>query len=67
MGTSQTRATIRYNEKAYDRLYIRVKKGEKEQIREIAEASGYSLNSFIVEAIFEKVERETSFKIRETL
>lgn len=33
MGTSETRAKVRYDLKAYDRVYIRVKKGQKEVLK----------------------------------
>lgn len=51
---SKTSAEVknRYNQKAYDRINYVVKKGEKEQIKQKAEALGYSsINSFISDAI----------------
>lgn len=51
---SKTSAEVknRYNQKAYDRINYIVKKGEKEQIKQKAEALGYSsINSFISDAI----------------
>ena len=49
---SKTSAEVknRYNQKAYDRINYVVKKGEKEQIKQKAEALGYS-SSFISDAI----------------
>lgn len=56
-GTAQTRATNKYNLKAYDRFSLMFKKGYKDELKAIAEKEGYSLNSFINEAIQEKIER----------
>lgn len=50
-------ANRRYNEKAYDRFSLTFKKGYKDELKAIAEKEGYSLNSFINEAIQEKIER----------
>lgn len=47
MGKPQTNATAKYNAKAYDRLAIRVKKGELEKLKKHAESKGYSLNAYI--------------------
>ena len=54
---AQKRASAKYNLKSYDRLEIRVKKGEKEVIENHAKVQGKSLNGFVNEAIKEKIER----------
>lgn len=54
---AQKRAVAKYNAKSYDRIEIKVKKGQKEKIKAHAESRGMSLNAFIVEAI-EKELRE---------
>lgn len=51
MGKTSTAAKARYNAKAYDRLAISVKKGQREQIKAYAERNGKSLNSYINELI----------------
>ena len=48
---AQKRATAKYNAKAYDRIEIKVKKGQKEVIQKHAEEQGKSLNSYIVDLI----------------
>lgn len=53
---ARIRANEKYNAKAYDRVYVRVKKGDKEKIEAAAEAAGKSLNAFIVDAVMDKVE-----------
>lgn len=57
MGTSATRANTRYKEKTYDRVYLQVKKGQKEALKEYAESVGMSVNSFVLSAIEEKIGR----------
>jgi len=49
----------RYNEKTYDRLQLVVPKGKKNVIKEFALSRSKSLNSFVNEAIDEKIERES--------
>lgn len=44
---SQNKATQRYQAKAYDRLPVRVYKGQAEQIKAFAESRGMSLNAYI--------------------
>lgn len=58
MPTARTRANRKYNEKAYDRISLTVKKGERDVLRTHAEEHGESLNGFINRAIRETVERD---------
>ena len=46
--------------KNYDRLEIRIKKGDKEKIQAVAEKS---INSFVTEAIKEKYKRDTGLDL----
>lgn len=48
---AQKKASRKYNEKNYDRLYITVGKGKKEIIRKKAESNGMSLNEYVVHLI----------------
>ena len=48
---SQKEATARYNRKAYDRINIIVKKGQRQIIKDFAAAQGKSLNRFICDLI----------------
>ena len=50
-------AVDRYNKKTYDQIRIRIRKEETDIIR--AAAKGRSMNAFILEAIREKIERES--------
>ena len=53
VSEARKRANAKYNQKAYDRIELKVKKGEKEKIREFAESQGESINAFINRAIAE--------------
>lgn len=48
---SQKEATARYNKKAYDRINVIVKKGQREVIKAFAASQGKSLNRFICDAV----------------
>jgi uncharacterized protein (DUF1778 family) len=59
MGGKTSAASInKYIAKAYDRINLTVPKGQKDIIQAYAEAKGQSVNSFINEAINEKMERD---------
>lgn len=51
MGKTSTASKNRYNEKAYDRLALVVKKGERDIIRAYAEKQGKSLNAYIYDLV----------------
>jgi uncharacterized protein (DUF1778 family) len=51
---AQKRATAKYNLKKYDRIYVRVLKGQKAEIEAMAAAEGKSLNQFIIDKIYGK-------------
>lgn len=48
---AQKEATARYNKKAYDRINVIVKKGQRQIIKDFAASQGKSLNRFIRDAI----------------
>lgn len=54
---SQKRASRNYNEKAYDRLEIKVPKGQKDIIKEFALKKNQSLNEFVNNCIFETIKK----------
>ena len=58
MGKTSTASKRKYNEKAYDRINLTVKKGQKESIQQHAENHGESLNGFINRAITETIEHD---------
>ena len=55
---SQRKATAKYQKTHYEDIRLRVKKGEKERIKEHAEEQSESLNAFIKRAIEETIERD---------
>ena len=56
---AQKRATMKWDKENYDRVYLTVPKGVKQEIDEIAKANGYdSMRAFIIEAIKEKMGRK---------
>lgn len=48
---AQKEATARYNKKAYDRIDLIIKKGQRQIIKDYAASQGKSLNRFICDAI----------------
>ena len=59
---SQAMASIRYHEKALDRLYINVKKGKKAVYAAHAKSMGESLQGFVHRAMDEAVIRDKASK-----
>lgn len=49
VSKSQIAAVTRYNDKTYDKITIRVKKGEAEKLKAAAAAAGKSLNAYILD------------------
>ncbi len=58
-GKNSYESIKRYQDKAYDAIPLRVKKGKKEAIKSHAEARGESVNGFINRAIDHEMERDT--------
>lgn len=54
---AQKEATARYNKKAYDRINIIVKKGQRQVIKDFAASQGKSLNRFVLDAIEAEMNR----------
>lgn len=55
---SQKRATMKWDKENYDRVYLTVPKGMKQEIDEVAKSQGYdSMRAFIIDAIKEKMGR----------
>lgn len=57
---SQQKAVAKYNLANYDRIELRVKKGQKDAIKAHAAKRGEALNEFVNRAITETVERDNS-------
>lgn len=54
---AQKEATARYNKKAYDRIDLIVKKGQRQVIKDFAASQGKSLNRFILDAVESEMNR----------
>ena len=54
---AQKEATARYNKKAYDRINIIVKKGQRDIIKDFAASQGKSLNRFVLDAVEAEMNR----------
>lgn len=54
---ARTRASNKYNAKAYDRLNIVVGKGERERIKEYAAERGESLNAYVCRLIYADMDK----------
>lgn len=59
---AQRKAVARYNAANYDRIELRVGKGEKNILKAHAESCHETLNSFINRAIREAMERDNQGK-----
>ena len=57
VSEAQRKAAAKYLEKL-DEMRIRMPKGRKDEIKAHAETQGQSVNSFIIAAIDEKMERD---------
>lgn len=53
---ARKKATMKYQAEKMDRVYIRVKKGEKEKVHEYVKAHGESLQAYILRLIAEDMQ-----------
>lgn len=58
MGKTSAAAKNRYNDKAYDRINLTVKKGDKEKIQVCALEHGESVNAYINRLIREDMAKK---------
>ena len=59
---AQRRAVGRYEAANYDKVLVRLPKGDREQIKAAADAAGESLNAYIVGAIRDRMDGGESAK-----
>lgn len=57
---AQRRAVGRYEAANYDKVLVRLPKGDREQIKAAADSSGESMNAYIVGAIRDRMDGEKS-------
>ena len=53
---AKKKSTIKYQKKTYDRIELKVKKGEKEKIKARAAELGISVNTYMIELIKKDLE-----------
>ena len=58
VSKKQQACVNRYNSKAYDRINVIVKKGQRQVIKDFAASQGKSLNRFICDAIEYQMNKE---------
>lgn len=56
MTKAQTRASNKYNAKAYDRIAIQVKKGDRDRYKALAAHLGMSVNQLFVQSVERYIE-----------
>lgn len=56
---AQKKAVAKYNAKAYDEIKLRVSKGKKEVIQDVAASQGKSTNEYVKNAIQSKIKADT--------
>ena len=56
MGTAATNAKAKYNQKTYDMVPLRLKKGMKEKLEFCAKSSGKSVNQYVVDTVLANME-----------
>lgn len=60
ISDAQKRAVAKYNAANYDRVELRLDKGQKDIVKAHAESHGESLNAFVNRAINETMERDNT-------
>lgn len=60
ISKAQQKAVNKYVKNNYDRINVTFPKGKKEELKEHAQKNNESVNAFIVRAVAETLERETT-------
>jgi predicted HicB family RNase H-like nuclease len=55
---AQRKAVGRYERDNYDKVLLRMPQGERERMKEAADAAGQSLNAYILDAIRDRMNKE---------
>lgn len=58
ISDAQKRAVAKYNAKNYDKICVRIKKGQRDILKAHADKQGKSLNGWIVSAIKAKLKQD---------
>lgn len=57
---AQRRASLKYKQTKVDNIQIVTPKGEREKMKAAAAAAGQSLSQYVLQAVHERMERESS-------
>ena len=63
ISKSRQKANRKWNDNNLERLYVTVRKGQKEIIKEEAGKQGESLNSYIVNSVKQRLKRDSDIDI----
>lgn len=55
---AKIKANNKYRDKTYDPVQIWIKKGKRDELKAVATSHGQSLNSYIIEAIKDKLKKD---------
>lgn len=58
VSVAQKKATAKYEQQKYDKVLLRLDKGQKEVIKAHADKQGESVNGFVKRAISETMQRD---------
>lgn len=58
-GKTSYKSIKKYEDKAYDKVLLRIPKGQKDTIKAHAESRGESINGFIKRAIDNQIKQDT--------
>ena len=59
ISKAQQKATQRYIKEKIDEIKVRTPKGKKDVIKAHADAVGQSVNAYIIQAVDDRIQRET--------
>ena len=57
---AQRRAALKYRHSKIDSIHFSTPKGDKDRIKQAAADAGQSLSQYILQAVYERMERERS-------
>ncbi|WP_298730465.1 Arc family DNA-binding protein [uncultured Subdoligranulum sp.] len=59
VSKAQIKATTKYEAAKYDKILVRMPKGQRAEVQAAADAAGESLNGYIVSAVKQRMEKES--------
>lgn len=57
VSKAQIKATTKYEAAKYDKILVRMPKGQRAEVQAAADAAGESLNGYIVSAVKQRMEK----------